>query len=130
MVSPRHHVDSFLHDWIVGVVHRVVYQNLVGALSRLPLHTVHEATAEDDDLVTEDHARVPVSANHAVDGVVFEVLPVGLVLARHQSGDLIVALVVLTSDQIAIIVHAAKCGVLARCWDPALDIQRSNLSKE
>ena len=76
----------------------IVYQNLICTFSRLTRHIVHEAAAENDDLVSIRDAGVPVASLYAISGAEVEVLPRGLVGTRHQPGNFTVALVVLSTN--------------------------------
>ena len=108
-------------------MHSVVHQDLICAFTGLSLHTVHETTSENDDLLAEDYAGVAVSSDDAVIGAVVYLLPVGFVGAGGESGDLVVAFVVLATDEVAIVIDAFECGVFSRCWDPPLRINHNYL---
>ena len=98
MITPRHDINSLCQYWIIRIMHSVVHQDLICAFTGLSLHTVHETTSENDDLLAEDYAGVAVSSDDAVIGAVVYLLPVGFVCACHESCDLVVTYVILTTN--------------------------------
>ncbi|MGB1967836.1 MAG: hypothetical protein ACPHOJ_05885 [Litorivicinaceae bacterium] len=71
-----------------------------------------------------------VATNDAIDGAVVQVFPCGTIRARHQPGDLIIALVILPTYQVTIVVHAGERGVFPWCRDPTLRVDGSDLGVE
>lgn len=118
MITPWNNINSLRTNWIVCILERIVYQDLICALPRLSLHIVHVTAAKDDNLVSICDACVPVTSLHAFYGVELDILPLGPVLTRREPGNFTVALMILAANQIAIIVHCTNCRVLTRRWRP------------
>lgn len=130
MIPPGNNIDSLGRDRIVSVMKCVVNEHLIGTLPRFSLHIVHKAAAEYYDFGVIGDAGVPVPALDAVGRAEFQVLPVRPVRARHQFCYLGVAFVVLSADQVAVVVDAAEGGVFSGCWYPALAGNRTDIGVE
>ena len=130
MIAPRNHINSLSWNRIVCVLDSIVYQDLICAFSRLSLHVVHEATAEEDNLASIGDTCVPVASLNAFDWAEVEILPDWPVGARCQFGNFIITLMILSTNQVAIIIYAAESWVLTRCWSPSFVINNCYLSIE
>ena len=130
MVSPWRDIHTLLLHDVVCVIHRVINQQLIRCFSRLPLHAVHEAPAEDDDLVAVNAAGVAMPSNDLVLAAVLQLFPLRGVGARHQTCDLGVAFKVLATDQVTIVVNTDDLRVFARCRDPAFCFDNVDLGVE
>ena len=130
VIAPWNHVYSLRHNWIVCILECIVYQDLICALPGLSLHIVHVTAAKDNNLVSICDAWVPVTSLYAFHGVELEILPLGLVLTRHQPGNFVVALMILATNQIAIIVHCTNSRIFTRRRRPPFAVYELYFSVE
>ena len=130
VISSRDYVDSFGWYGVVSVVDRVVDQHLVSALSGLSLHVVHVTPAEYYHFGVVGHAAVSVSTLDAVCRAEIQILPVRSVGARHKTRNFVIAFMILTTDQVAVIIYTAQSWVLPGSWNPALCANRTDLCVE
>ena len=91
----------------------------------LGLPLVHPSAGQNNPPVTGS-----LEGGDSIVGTEVEVLPIGPVLSHHKPRNLVVALVVLATDQIAIVVYTTESGIFSRCRDPSLWIDSSDLGVE
>jgi len=118
VIASWNHVYSLRWNRIVCVLECIVNQDLICTLPWLSLHIVHEATSEQVDLTSIRDASMSVTTLNAFYGLEFKILPIGPIGTRRQHGNFIVTLMILSTNQVAIIVNGANGRVLTRCRRP------------
>ena len=130
MVTAWNNVDTFCWDCIICVKNSVIHQNLIGTFSRFSLHIIHEASTENDNFWSPCHTCMPIPALDCIIGIELEILPMWPVGACSQSCNLSITLMILSANQIAIIVNAAKCRIFTRCRYPTLALNWDDFCKK